>query len=176
MGSQHSSIHVCCHIFPNGRHCGGAAVRGRACCRHHLDARSRLHNMARARRYVRLPRLLVAETLHDVAHNQAEMCRLLATEHIDPDVATTMLWALQLDEGLRRAELAPTRRTSCCPDNSSVFYHVDISPSTARLYMEDHMQIVENTAEREGAERAKPLPSASVRSMFPPLAPRFAAV
>ena len=43
-------IRTCRHIRPDGRHCQGAAVRGRACCRHHLDARARLHNMARARR------------------------------------------------------------------------------------------------------------------------------
>ena len=36
-------IRICRHILPDGRHCQGAAVRGRACCRHHLDARARLH-------------------------------------------------------------------------------------------------------------------------------------
>jgi hypothetical protein len=68
MGSQHLIIRICHHAFPDGRHCQGAAVRGRACCRHHLDARTRLHNMARARRCVRLPRLLVAETTRDLAY------------------------------------------------------------------------------------------------------------
>ena len=75
MGSQHLSIRICRHILTDGRHCQGAAVRGRARCRHHLDARTRLHNMARARRCVRLPRLLVAETPRDLAYNQAEVCR-----------------------------------------------------------------------------------------------------
>ena len=38
-------IRTCHHILSSGLRCRGAAVRGRACCRHHLDARTRLHNM-----------------------------------------------------------------------------------------------------------------------------------
>jgi hypothetical protein len=110
MLSQPLIIRICRHILPDARHCRGAAVRGRTSCRHHLDARIRLHNMARARRCVRLPRLLVAETPRDLAYNQAEVCRVLATERIDPDAARMILWAI--DSHRRRppcrARLPPT--------------------------------------------------------------------
>ncbi len=101
MRSQPLIIRIGRHIFPDGRHCQGAAVRGRACCRHHLDARTRLHNMARARRCVRLPRLIVPETLCDLAYNEAEVRRVLATERIDPDEARMILWAMDFTAALR---------------------------------------------------------------------------
>ena len=70
-------IRICRHTFPDGRHCRGAAVRGRACCRHHLDARTRLHNMARARRLASFARLRVPMTLRDLAMNRAEVLRVV---------------------------------------------------------------------------------------------------
>ena len=65
--NSHLIIRLCRHTFSDGRHCEGAAVRGRACCRHHLDARTRLHNMARARRLACIPRLRVPMTPRDLA-------------------------------------------------------------------------------------------------------------
>ena len=74
MASPHLIIRTCRHILPDGRHCQGAAVRGRACCRHHLDARTRLHNMARARRRTLIPPLcVVPESRRDLARNRAEV-------------------------------------------------------------------------------------------------------
>src|SRR5271169_4540570 len=145
MDSQHLIIRICRHVLPDGRHCQGAAVRGRACCRHHLDARARLHNMARAHRCVRLPRLLVAETPRDLAYNRAEVCRVLATERIDPDAARMMLWAMDLTAAVLPAESALLRRT-----NPRVFYHVNIKPSAPGAYIENHIQVLENTVEEGG--------------------------
>ncbi len=62
MRSQPLIIRLCRHTFPDGHHCQGAAVRGRACCRHHLDARARLHNMARAYRRTLVLRWRVPES------------------------------------------------------------------------------------------------------------------
>jgi hypothetical protein len=50
MNSCATILRICRHILPNGRRCQQPAVRRRACCRHHLEAQARLHNMARARR------------------------------------------------------------------------------------------------------------------------------
>src|SRR5271165_6584670 len=128
-------IRTCRHTFPDGRHCQGAAVRGRACCRHHLDARTRLHNMARARRCLRLPRLLVAETPRDLAYNQAEVCRVLATERIDPDAARMILWAMDLTAAALRAEWASRLRRA---RNPNVSCHVPISPLCLGSSTENH--------------------------------------
>src|SRR5271157_280260 len=89
-------IRICRHTFPDGRHCQGPAVRGRACCRHHLDARTRLHNMARAHRLACIPRLRVPMTPRDLALNRAEALRVVATGRLDFTIARMMLWALQL--------------------------------------------------------------------------------
>jgi|HubBroStandDraft_6_1064221.scaffolds.fasta_scaffold48598_3 hypothetical protein len=141
MYSQPLIIRTCRHILPDGRHCHGAAVRGRACCRHHLDARTRLHNMARARRCVRLPRLLVAETSRDLAYNRAEVCRVLATERIDPDAARMILWAMDLT-----AATLPAERAARLPraHNSNVSYYVPISPLFSGSCIENPSQVPEN--------------------------------
>ena len=97
------------HILDGSRHCRAAAVRGRVCCRDHLNSRTRLHNMPRARRHVRALRLLVPETLRDLACNWAEVDRVLATERIDPDAARMILWAMDLT-----ADALPTERGSPC--------------------------------------------------------------
>ncbi len=69
-------IRLCRHTFSDGRHCHAPAVRGRACCRHHLDARTRLHNMARARRLACIPRLRVPMNRSDLALNRIEIMRV----------------------------------------------------------------------------------------------------
>ncbi len=114
-------IRTCSHVLDSGRHCRGAAVRGRACCRHHLDARSRLHNMARARRHPRALRLLVPETLRDLACNWLEVNRVLATERIDPDAARMILWAMDLTSSILPAEPDTCLRLA---NNPNVSYHV----------------------------------------------------
>jgi hypothetical protein len=134
-------ICTCRHIFPNGRHCQGAALRGRACCRHHLDARTRLHNMARARRCVRLPCLLVAETSRDLAYNWIEVNRVLATERIDPHAARMILWAMHLT-----AAILPTQRTSRLhrAHNPNVFYQVPVNLLLTGSCIRNPSQVPEN--------------------------------
>jgi hypothetical protein len=137
-------IRACRHILPDGRRCLGAAVRGRACCRHHLDARTCLHNMARARRCVRLPRLLVAETSRDLAYNQAEVTRVLATERIDPDAARMMLWTMDLTAAILPTDPSVRRRRA---HNHNVSYHVPVNHLFAGSCIENHSQVPENTWE-----------------------------
>jgi hypothetical protein len=104
--SSHLIIRTCRHILPDGRHCQGAAVRGRACCRHHLDARSRLHNMARARRRTLILRWRVPESRRDLTRNRAEVSRILATGRIDFETARMIFWALDLTAAVLPAERA----------------------------------------------------------------------
>src|ERR1022692_2088347 len=92
--NSHLIILICRHTFSDGRHCRGAAVRGRACCRHHLDARTRLHNMARARRLACIPRLRVPMTVRDLALNRAEVMRVVNAGGLDFTSARLMLWAM----------------------------------------------------------------------------------
>src|SRR5450631_4465374 len=89
-------IPICRHTFLDGRHCRGAAVRGRACCRHHLDARTRLHNIARARRLASFARLCVPMTQRDVALNLSEVLRVVNSGSVDFATARMMLWAMDL--------------------------------------------------------------------------------
>ena len=109
--NSHLIIRICRHTFPDGRHCHGAAVRGRACCRHHLDARTRLHNMARARRLASIPRLRVPMTPRDLALNRSEVLRVVTAGGVDFASARLMLWAMDLTAAALRAEPAsPLRR------------------------------------------------------------------
>ena len=124
MGSQQLIIRICRHTFPDGRHCRGAAVRGRACCRHHLDARTRLHNMARARRLASIPRLRVPVTLRDLALNRAEILRIVTAGNFDFATARLMLWAMDLTAATLPAEPASRPRRA---RNPNVSYHVPIT-------------------------------------------------
>jgi hypothetical protein len=71
--------------------------------------------MARARRRLVIPRLCVPESSRDLALNQAEISRVLATEHLDPDVAGMMVWAHELTAAVLHAEAilrrVPSRAT-----------------------------------------------------------------
>src|SRR5271165_5605613 len=129
MNSCAPIIPICRHILPNGRRCQQPAVRHRACCRHHLDAQARLHNMARARRLTVVPRLRVPETSRDLAWNQLEINRVLATERIDPDAALMMLFAMDLTTAAFRAESAclPRRAQNRASDPNGI-YDVALSP------------------------------------------------
>src|SRR5271169_1066079 len=106
--NSHLIIRLCHHTFSNGRYCQGAAVRGRACCRHHLDARTRLHNMARARRLACIPRLRVPMTPRDLALNRSEVLRVVTSGALDFATARMMLWAMDLTAAALTAE--PTTR------------------------------------------------------------------
>src|SRR5271169_7107585 len=106
--NSHLIVRTCRHILPDGGRCQGAAVRGRACCRHHLDARTRLHNMARARRLACISRLCVPITPRDLALNRAEVLRVVTSGSVDFATARLMLWAMDLTAAALTAE--PTTR------------------------------------------------------------------
>src|ERR1035438_8067429 len=97
------------HILSSGLRCRRAAVRGRACCRHHLDARTRLHNMARARRLTVILRWRVPDSRRDLACNRAEFSRVLATGRIDIETARMIFWAMDLTAATLPAEPAALR-------------------------------------------------------------------
>ena len=141
-------IRLCRHTFPDGRHCQGAAIRGRACCRHHLDARARLRNMARARRLACIPRLRVPMTRRDLALNRAEVLRVVNSGSVDFATARMMLWAMDLAAATLPAErdIRPNRA-----HNPNVSYHVPLNPLFQQIYNENHSQTLENTRRvREG--------------------------
>jgi len=147
MGSQHLIIRTCRHTFPDGRHCQGAAVRGRACCRHHLDARARSHNMARARRLACIPRLRVPMTPRDLALNRSEILRIVTAGNCDFDSARLMLWALDLT-----AAALPARRASRLQPthNPNVSYHVPLNSLFSKSCAVNLSQVSENTWGRRG--------------------------
>ena len=137
-------IRICRHTFSDGRHCQGPAVRGRACCRHHLDARTRLHNMARARRLASFPRLRVPMTRRDLALNRAEVLRVVTAGGVDFATARLMLWAMDLTAAALPPEPASRPRR---PHNPNVSYHVPINPLLAQSCIENPSQVPENTWE-----------------------------
>jgi hypothetical protein len=135
-------IRICHHILPDGRHCRGAAIRGRACCRHHLDARIRLHNMARAQRRTLFLRWRVPDSRRDLARNRAEVSRIVATGRIDFDTARMLFWAMDLT-----AAALPAERAARLPraDNLNVSYYVPLNPLFSRGCIENPSQVLENT-------------------------------
>src|ERR1019366_9864996 len=153
MNSCASIIRICRHTLPNGRRCQQPAVRRRSCCRHHLDAQARLHNMARARRRTLILRLRVPETSRDLGWNKAEINRVLATERIDPDAALMMLWAMDLTTAALRAESAcRPRRAQNRASNPNGIYDVALNPVFSQSLSETLPQLIENTKRQgEGA-------------------------
>src|ERR1019366_1443569 len=150
MNSCASIIRICRHTLPNGRRCRQPAVGRRACCRHHLDAQARLHNMARARRRTLILRLRVPETSRDLGWNKAEINRVLSTERIDPDAALMMLWAMDLTTAALRAESAcRPRRPQNHASNPNGIYDVALNPLFPQSLSETLSQMIENT-KRQG--------------------------
>ena len=135
-------IRLCRHTFSDGRHCCGAAVRGRACCRHHLDARIRLHNMARARRRACIRRLCVPMNRRDLALNRAEVLRVINTARVDFATARMMLWAMDLTAAALPIE--PTARLRRAR-NPNVSYYVPIKPLFSQSCSKNLSQVPENT-------------------------------
>ena len=146
-------IPTCRHIIPNGRRCLQPAVRRRACCRHHLDAQARLHNMARARRCTLALRLRVPETSRDLAWNKIELNRVLATEPIHPDAALMMLWAMDLTaESLRAKPNRRPRRTQKRASNYNGIYDVLVNPLFPQSLSVTLPQVIENTKRHGGGD------------------------
>ena len=152
MNSCASIIPICRHTLPNGRRCQQPAVRRRACCRHHLDAQARLHNMARARRRSLILRLRVPETSRDLDWNKSEINRVLATERIDPDAALMMLRIMDMATAAlcgqaARRPLSAQNRAS----NPNEIYDVALNPFFPQSLSETLSQMLENTRrQREG--------------------------
>ena len=142
MNSCATIIRICRHTFSDGRHCQGAAVRGRACCRHHLDARTRLHNMARARRLACIPRLCVPMSRRDLALNRAEVHRVVTAGSVDFATARMMLWAMDLTAEVLPAEPASRPRRA---HNPNVSYYVPLNPLFSQSCTENPSQVLENT-------------------------------
>jgi len=138
-------IRTCRHTLHGGRRCLQPAVRGRTRCRHHLDAQARLHNMARARRRSLILRFRVPVTLHDLACNNLEVNRILATERLDPDTVRMMLWAMDLSASALHAGIALRRRTQNGGNNSNKIYDVPISHSFPQSSGQNPSQPSENT-------------------------------
>ena len=144
-------LRICRHVLPNGRRCQQPAVRRRACCRHHLDAQARLHNMARARRRTLILRFRVPETSRDLRWNKMEINRVLATERIDPDAALLMLWAMDLTTGVLRAQSTSlSRRAQNRASNPNEIYEVTRSPLFRESLNETLTQMIENTNRQGG--------------------------
>ncbi len=140
-------IRLCRHTFSDGRHCHAPAVRGRACCRHHLDARIRLHNMARARRLACIPRLRVPMNRRDLALNRTEVHRVINTGSVDFATARLMLWAMDLTAAALPKEPATRQRRAHKPN---VSYYVPIKPLFSRSCSENPSQAPENTLGERG--------------------------
>ena len=153
-------IRICRHFLPDGRRCQGAAVRGRTCCRHHLDARTRLHNMARARRLTCIPRLRVPVTPRDLALNRAEALRIVATGGLDFATARMMLWALQLSAtGLRSEHDLRLRQARIRTNNPNRIYQVAINSPFSRGYTENPTEVIENKERGGGGVHYQAEPS-----------------
>jgi hypothetical protein len=149
--NSHLIIRTCSHILPDGRHCRGAAVRGRACCRHHLDARTRLHNMARAFRLACIPRLRVPMTPRDLALNRAEVLRVVATGGFDFATARMMLRAMQLSTtGLRSEYDLRLRQARIRTTNPNRIYQVPLNRLFPGGYAENLPEVIENKEEKGG--------------------------
>ena len=182
MNSCASIIPTCRHILPSGRRCLQPALRHRACCRHHLDAQARLHNMARARRRTLILRLRVPETARDLAWNKTELNRILATERLDPDAALMMLWAMDLTaETLRAESTSRPRRAQNRASNPNRIYDVPLNHLFPRSLTETLPQVLENTKRQgegvhQSGELAPGLVSAAPRSMNRSERRRFAAI
>ncbi len=159
--NAHLIIRLCRHIFSDGHHCYGPAVRGRSCCRHHLDARARLHNMARARRLACIPRIRVPTNRRDLALNRAEVHRVINSGAVDFATARLMLWAMDLTAAALPKERG-TRRSRT--NNSNVSYYVPIKPLFSRSCAKNPSQVIENTSRGgEGGTHPKMLESSALR-------------
>ncbi len=157
MNSCAPIIRICRHILPDGRRCQQPAVLHRACCRHHLDAQARLHNMARARRRSIILRLRVPETSRDLDWNKSEINRVLATERIDPDAALMMLRIMDMataalcGQAARRPHSAQNRAS-----NPNEIYDVALNPFFPQSLSETLSQMIENTRrQREGIHQSR---------------------
>ena len=139
---SHLIIRICRHTFSDGRHCYGPAVRGRACCRHHLDARTRLHAMARTRRVLSFARLFTPMNRRELAMNRAEVMRVINMGSVDFATARMLLWAMDLTAAaVPSGPASRPRRTH----NPNVFYYVPRKRLFSGSCSDNPSQVPENT-------------------------------
>ena len=102
--------------------------------------------MARARRRTLILRFRVPVTLPDLAWNETEVNRILATERLDPDTARMILWAMDLSAVALRAESAcRPRRTQNRAPNLNGFYDVLVTPLFPAHVSRNLSQVIQNT-------------------------------
>ncbi len=154
--NSHQIIRTCRHVLTDGRHCQGASVRGRTTCRHHLDARTRLHNMARAQRRSVILRWRVPDSRRDLARNRAEVNRVVATGRLDFETARMLFWAMDLTAATFPAA-RPARSNRA--HNLNVSYHVPVNPLFAGGCVKNHSQVPENTWRKGEGVPAHPVAS-----------------
>ena len=159
-------IRLCRHTFPDGRHCLAPAVRQRACCRHHLDARTRLHAMARSRRFTSFPRLYLTMDRRDIELNRIEIMRVVNAGYYDYQTARVMLWSMDLAAATFPRE--PKRRKHRSA-NPNVFYYKPIRRLFSRSCTENPSQVLENTrGVREGGAHVRTTQSVRLNHSSPP--------
>jgi len=104
-GSSRLIIRTCRHILDGGDVCQAAAVGGRTYCRAHLVLRVRCRKMARARRRAGMLKLPPLMNLPAVQVGITKVRVALAANHIDPDRARLLRWAMRIAAtNLRRIE------------------------------------------------------------------------
>ncbi|HME31167.1 MAG TPA: hypothetical protein VKG65_00295, partial [Terriglobales bacterium] len=104
-GSSRLIIRTCRHILDGGDVCQAAAVGGRTYCRAHLVLRVRCRRMARARRRAGMLKLPPLMNLPAVQVGITKVRVALAANHIDPDRARLLRWAMRIAAtNLRRIE------------------------------------------------------------------------
>jgi len=125
-------IRTCRQILEGGAFCRAAAVGGRAYCRAHLQLRTQLGKMARARRragFLKLPPLV------DMQAVRVGMTRVrvaLAGDHIDAGRARLLRYALrQMAANLRFLEQWPASEQT---RKSKQLYQIDISHYESNSY------------------------------------------
>ena len=145
MNSCAPIIQLCRHTLSSGRRCQQPAVGRRTCCRHHLDAQARLHNMARARRCSSIPRICVPMNRHDLARNHAEVRRVVDTGNLDFATARMMFWALDLTAATFPAEPRRRSRIQKRAVNPTGIYDVSLNSLFAQISGQSLSQLIENT-------------------------------
>jgi hypothetical protein len=146
--NSHLIIRLCRHTFPDGRRCLAPAVRARACCRHHLDARTRLQAMARNRRVASFPRLFTPMNRRELAMNRVEVNRVIQSGTVDFETARLLHRCMHLLAATFPAE--PVNR----PRNPNVFYYKPISRLFCQSYIDKVSEVSENTSGQRGVHTA----------------------
>jgi hypothetical protein len=103
-------------------------------------------------------------TPEDLAHNRAEVWRVVGTGVLDFSTARTLFWALQLAEtGLRSEYNHLLRETRVRSDKSNQIYQVPITSFFTRTYPQNPTQVIENKDQKRKGSKAQIALSVSER-------------